>query len=157
MKISLRKGFSFGITTGIITTLGLMIGLYSSTESRLVVIGGIIIIAIADAFADSLGMHISEEAECMHKTKEIWESTFATFFSKFLFTLTFLIPLLFFGLSNAIIISIFWGIFLLSILSFFIAKQQRINPLKVILEHVIITVFVVVITYLLGSFVKGYF
>ena len=59
MEHSLKVGFSFGITSGIITTLGLMVGLNSSTNSKVAVIGGILIIAIADAFSDALGIHIS--------------------------------------------------------------------------------------------------
>ena len=89
MKLSLRKGFSFGLTSGIITTLGLMIGLNAGTHSRLAVIGGILVIAIADALSDAFGMHISEEAEAKHTQKSIWESTFATLFSKFFFALSF--------------------------------------------------------------------
>ncbi len=49
MKAQIRKGFGFGLTSGIITTLGLIVGLHSSTHSKLAVIGGVIIIAIADA------------------------------------------------------------------------------------------------------------
>ncbi|MBU0501654.1 MAG: hypothetical protein KJ811_00210, partial [Candidatus Margulisbacteria bacterium] len=96
MRHSIKVGFSFGITSGIITTLGLMVGLNSSTHSELVVIGGILTIAIADALSDALGIHISEESENVHSTKEIWEATLATLFSKFLFALTFIIPILIF-------------------------------------------------------------
>jgi VIT1/CCC1 family predicted Fe2+/Mn2+ transporter len=78
METSVRKGFSFGLTSGIITTLGLMVGLHSSTHSRIAVIGGILAIAIADAFSDAIGMHISEESERKHKPKEIWRATFST-------------------------------------------------------------------------------
>ena len=91
MKLSIRKGFSFGLTSGIITTLGLIVGLHSSTHSAIVIIGGILVIAIADALSDALGIHISEESEKKHSTKEIWESTFATFLSKFVFALTFIV------------------------------------------------------------------
>jgi len=52
MKHLLKTGLSFGLTSGIITTLGLMVGLNSSTHSDLVVIGGILTIAIADGFLD---------------------------------------------------------------------------------------------------------
>ena len=59
MKESVKKGFGFGLTSGVITTLGMMVGLNASTGSRTAVIGGIIAIAIADAFSDAVGMHIS--------------------------------------------------------------------------------------------------
>lgn len=37
MNESWRKGFSFGLTSGIITTLGMIVGLHSSTGSQIVV------------------------------------------------------------------------------------------------------------------------
>ena len=55
MKDLLRTGISFGLTSAVITTLGLMVGLNSGTHSQIVVLGGIITIAIADAFSDALG------------------------------------------------------------------------------------------------------
>jgi len=51
MKHQLKTGVSFGLTSGIITTLGLMVGLHSGTQSRIAVVGGILTIAIADASA----------------------------------------------------------------------------------------------------------
>ena len=54
MNHSVKTGFSFGFTSAIITTLGLMVGLNAGTHSRLVVLGGILTIAIADAFSDAL-------------------------------------------------------------------------------------------------------
>ncbi len=59
LKHSLKIGFSFGLASGIITTLGLIVGLHSGTHSKKVVIGGILTIAIADAFSDALGIHLS--------------------------------------------------------------------------------------------------
>ena len=44
MKDSLRTGVSFGLTSAVITTLGLMIGLHSGTHSRIVVLSGILTI-----------------------------------------------------------------------------------------------------------------
>lgn len=157
MKLSIRKGFSFGLTSGIITTLGLIVGLHSSTHSRLVVIGGILVIAIADALSDALGIHISEEAENKHKTKEIWESTIATFLSKLFFALTFVIPVLLFPLTTAIIISVAWGLFLLTIFSYHIAKKQGVKPFIAIGEHLAIAIFVIIITQFLGGLIRNIF
>ncbi|MDI6886252.1 MAG: hypothetical protein QMD22_07945 [archaeon] len=153
MKHSLKTGFSFGLTSGIITTLGLMVGLHSGTHSTTVVIGGILIIAIADAFSDALGIHVSEESENKHTTKDIWESTLFTFLSKFVFTLTFIVPLLLFQLSTAIIVSVIWGLSLLGLFSFYIAKEQKAKPWNMIIEHLAIALIVIVITHYVGDWV----
>lgn len=153
MRHSLKTGFSFGLTSGIITTLGLMVGLHSSTHSKPVVIGGVLTIAIADAFSDALGIHISEESEAKHCAKEIWESTIFTFLSKFIFALTFILPILFFQLSSAIIVSVIYGLSLLGIFSFYIAKEQKANPWRVIIEHLIIAFIVILMTHYLGDWV----
>lgn len=154
MEHSIKTGLCFGLTSGIITTLGLMVGLHSSTNSKLVVLGGIITIAIADAFSDSLGIHISEESECRHTAKQIWAATIATFISKFLFALTFIIPLLLFELSTAIIVSVAWGLAVLGTLSFIMAKEEKNPPWKVVAEHLTIAVLVVIATHYVGHLIS---
>ncbi|UCF78866.1 MAG: hypothetical protein JSW03_00885 [Candidatus Eiseniibacteriota bacterium] len=153
MKDSLRTGLTFGLTSGVITTLGLMVGLHSGTHSRLVVIGGIVTIAVADAFSDALGIHISEEAEHVHNTFEIWISTLATFASKFLFALTFVVPVIFLPLTTAIIVSLVWGFLILTLLSLHIARAQGNNPWKVVGEHLLIAGVVIISTHYIGHFV----
>jgi len=157
MKHSLKIGFSFGLTSGIITTLGLIVGLHAGTHSKIVVIGGILIIAVADAFSDALGIHISVESENKLTTREIWEATISTFLSKFVFALTFVIPLLLFQSGIAIIISVIWGLSLLGIFSYFIAQGQNVKPWKVIFEHLIIAILVIVATYYVGAWIRAAF
>ena len=153
-----KVGFSFGLTSGIITTLGLMVGLHSGTDSRLVVIGGILTIAIADSFSDAIGIHICEESENVHTKKEIWEATLATFFCKFIFASTFIIPVVFFQeLSTAIIVSVIWGLSILSILSFTMARKQKTKPWRPVLEHLIIALVVIVITHYVGGWISSTF
>ncbi|MBI5198862.1 MAG: hypothetical protein HZA09_02470 [Nitrospirae bacterium] len=154
---SLKIGFSFGITSGIITTLGLIIGLHSGTHSKPVIIGGILTIAIADAFSDALGIHISEESENRHTTKEIWWSTIATFFSKFFFSITFIIPVLLLSLTTAIIASIIWGLSLLGFFSYYLAREQKVKPYIVIFEHLLIAIVVMVITHYVGYWIREVF
>jgi len=157
MKSLLRSGFSFGLTSGIITTLGLMVGLHSGTHSKLVVIGGILTIAIADAFSDALGIHVSEESKNKYSEKQVWAATTATFLSKLFFALTFLIPVLLFELSTAIIISLIWGLSVLGVLSYDIARKQKEKPWKVIVEHLLIAVVVVIITHYVGEWIARVF
>jgi vacuolar iron transporter family protein len=150
MKHSWKVGFNFGLTSGVITTLGLMIGLNASTHSKMVVLGGILTIAIADALSDAMGIHVSEESENKHSHKEIWQSTISTFIFKLLFALTFIIPVLLFQLPTAIIVSLVWGFLAISIMSYFMAKKQKKKPWFPVLEHIALTAVVVILTHLIG-------
>lgn len=156
MKPSFKTGLSFGLTSGVITTLGLMVGLHSGTHSRAIVIGGIVSIAIADAMSDALGIHISEESKNSGPARQIWEATLATFVAKFLTAATFVVPVAVRPLDQAIVISVMWGVFLLTVLSFFLARAQGISPWKVIGEHLVIALCVVAITHAVGDWVKGF-
>jgi VIT1/CCC1 family predicted Fe2+/Mn2+ transporter len=155
MKSSFKTGLSFGLTSGVITTLGLMVGLHSGTHSRAVVIGGIVTIAIADAMSDALGIHVSEESKNSGPTRQIWEATLATFMAKFVIAMTFVAPIVTRPLDQAIVISVIWGLLLLAGLSFFVARAQAIPPWKVIGEHLLIALCVVVITHAVGDWVQG--
>ncbi len=157
IKHSLKTGFSFGLTSGIITTLGLIVGLHSGTHSKTVILGGILTIAVADAFSDALGIHISEESEIKHGPLEIWTATLSTFFFKFLFSSTFFIPVLFFPLATAVAVSIAWGTVLLVAFSYILARQQKEKPFKVITEHLLIVILVIAITHRVGQYIAEKF
>jgi VIT1/CCC1 family predicted Fe2+/Mn2+ transporter len=156
MRESLKVGFSFGLTSAIITTLGLMVGLHAGTHSEVVVLSGILTIAIADAFSDALGIHISEESENRHGAREIWESTVVTFLSKFVFASSFMVPLFLFRLSVAVVVAVVWGFSLLAGLSFLLARAQKVRAWPVMAEHLIIATAVILITHGLGHFTQRF-
>ena len=153
----IKQGVSFGLTSGIITTLGLMVGLNAGTHSQLAVLGGIFTIAVADAFSDALGMHISSEAKKKHSRRGVWEATLATFGAKLVFALTFAVPVVLLDLNSAIVASIVWGITALGVLSYFVARQEHENPIKVISEHLLIAIVVILATNWVGSTVSAVF
>jgi len=154
---SLKVGLSFGLTSAVITTLGLIVGLDASINTKMAVLGGILIIAIADAFSDALGIHVSEESENVHTAAEIWKSTMATFLSKFVFALTFAVPVLLFPLNIAVMVDIGWGFLLLAVFSYYIGKQEKTNPWKVVMEHILIGIVVITITHFVGKWVGANF
>ena len=153
MKHWLKTGISFGLTSAVITTLGLMVGLNSGTHSRIVVLAGILTIAIADAFSDALGIHVSEEADNTNTARQVWGATLATFLTKFLVAMTFVIPVLFLSLSAAIVVNLIWGLSILSLLSYFIATSQGEAPWKIIGEHIFIAIVVIAITFWVGVWI----
>jgi hypothetical protein len=130
MKSSFRMGLSFGLTSGVITTLGLIVGLHAGTHSRAAVLGGILTIAIADSLSD------------------------ATLLSKFVIAATFAVPLLLFQLCASVLVSLFWGLAILTTLSFFTARTQHIPAWKVIGEHLLIALSVVIVSYYVGLWVS---
>lgn len=151
MKHPFAVGFNFGLTSGIITTLGLLVGLNSGTHSKIVVLSGVVTIAIADALSDAVGIHISEESERVHSSKEIWQATISTFIFKFLAAVSFIAPVLLFNLDTAILVSVGWSLLTLGILSYFIAREEGKKPWKVVSEHILIAVLVIIATYYAGS------
>lgn len=156
-KASFWKGAGFGVTSGVITTLGIIIGLHSGTQSKLAVLVGIIVLAIADALSDAMGIHVSEESEMEHTRKELWESSFFTFLSKLFIALSFVVPIELLDLYTAMLASVFWGLFLISVFSFYMAKFQGQNPYKVIAEHVLIAVFVIILSHYIGDVIYVFF
>jgi len=153
MKHWLRTGISFGLTSAVITTLGLMVGLHSGTHSKIVVLAGILTIAIADAFSDALGIHVSEEADNTNTAKQVWGATIATFLTKFLVAMSFVVPVLLLSLSAAIVVNLIWGISILSVLSYIIAKSQGEPSWKIVGEHLLIAIVVITITHWVGGWI----
>ena len=156
MKHSVEVGLSFGLTSGVITTIGLMVGVYSSTSSTIAVIASVLTIAIADAMSDALGIHIAEESENVHSNKEVWTATLTTFFAKFLVSSTFLIPLFLLELETAVIINIIWGTLIMIVYNYYVGKKQEQNTWGVIFEHLFIAFLVILITYYLGTWVSTF-
>ena len=153
LRQSFRTGIGFGTASGVITTLGLIMGLDSGTHSVAAVLGGIATIAVADAFSDALGIHISEESSSETTEKSVWESTLSTFITKFIIALTFAIPVLLLPLNLAVLACIAWGLLLLGIFSVYVARLKKENVLHVLAEHWGIAIIVLVATYLVGTYV----
>ncbi len=154
---SIRTGLSFGLTSGIITTPGVVVGLHAGTHSKIAVLGGILIIAIADASSDALGIHIAEEFENIHTQKEIWQATISTFVFKFFCALTFVVPVLMLDLQTAIVVGVIWGLSVLSILSYIIAREQNKKPWVIIGEHLLVAVAVICATHYIGDWISSTF
>lgn len=154
MRQSIKTGLSFGLTSGVITTLGLLVGLHAGTQSRVAVIGGIATIAVADALSDAMGIHLAEESKNNGSELEIWEATVSTFLAKFVIAMSFVVPLILLPLDQAVLVSVAWGLGLLTLLSYGLARTQRIAPWKVIAEHGVIVLFVVAVTHYLGEWLR---
>ena len=152
-----RTGLFFGATSGVITTIGLVTGLNAGTGSVAAVLGGIFVIAVADAMSDALGIHLAEEADPNATALHIWSATVITFLTKFVFSLSFAVPLLLLPLGEAVVVSIAWGMLVIAVLSYLLARVQGERPLMIIAEHLGIAILVVVLSHLIGEWVNRTF
>jgi VIT1/CCC1 family predicted Fe2+/Mn2+ transporter len=107
--------------------------------------------------SDALGMHIAQEADPESTSDHIWAATFATFFTKFVVAITFAVPVMWLPLQTAVIVSMCWGLVIIALLSFFLARGQQNAVLPVVLEHLGIAIAVIVISYYIGFWVHTAF
>lgn len=157
----LVTSISFGVTSGVITALGMIVGLHEATSSRLAVFAGIVVMAIADGLADAAGFHVVEEAEMengkpKHDSTEIWMTTLFTFLAVCGFILTFAIPILIFELGLAILVDIIWGFLLIIVLNIYVARAKKESVAGLVLGHVFLASFVVVISYFAGKLIAAW-
>ena len=157
----LVTGITFGITSAVITALGMIVGLHEATSSRLAVFAGIVVMAIADGMADAAGFHVVEEAEfedgkAKHAAREVWMTTFFTFLGGCSFTLTFAVPILIFELGFAVIVDIVWGVLLLVAVNVYIAKVKNESAARLVMGHVFLALVVITISYFTGKLISGW-
>jgi len=158
MKDAIKKGLGFGVSSAIITTLGVIVGIHSGTDLKHAVIAAILVIAFADSMADSLGIYFSEKSRCDSTQKECLTSMIAAFLGKFSFALTFLIPIIIFSnLHTAIIIDLVYGMVLLTIVTYRMAKEKKENIFRMIAFHIILAIFVITVSHFIGIWINAKF
>jgi vacuolar iron transporter family protein len=155
-QIQQARKYSFGSTSAIITNIALIIGMDSATNAKVAIIGSLLVVAIADNISDSLGIHMYQESEGLAE-KNVWILTLTNFFSRLLTSLGFVFIIYFFPLNLAVPISLIYGFLILAIVSFFIARSRKSNPLYLIAEHLTIAVLVVLISNFLGEYIVANF
>jgi len=143
--------YSFGTTSAIITNLGLITGLDTLTSPKMSIIGSILVIALVDNISDSLGIHVYQESECITE-REVWFSTITNFLARLLVSATFVFLIALLPIKIAVLSSVCWGIFLLSILSYAIAKKRGLSPYQAMLEHIGIATVVIMVSHFLGEY-----
>lgn len=146
--------FSFGVSSAVITTLGVIIGLYSATSSFLAVISGVSAVAIADSFSDAFAMYMSKRSEPGSTIRRARSLAVSTFVGKFVFAFTFIIPFLFLSFGHAFGVSIVWGILLIFAVSAGIAFAQEESFAKTAGLRLLLAAFVLLAAYFAGTFIE---
>jgi len=148
--------FSFGATSAIITNLGIITGLDTLAHPKLSIISALLVIALADNMSDSFGIHIYQESEHLSK-KKVWLSTLTNFFARLFVSSTFIVLIILLPIKFAAACSVCWGLLILTVMTYAIARQRKISPYPAILTHTIIAVLVVAASNFIGAFLIARF
>ncbi len=149
------KNYIFGSTAAIITDISLIVGLGSVQTGKGAILGGLMTIALADNISDSLGIHMYKESEGYEGRLSLL-ATSLNFFSRLLVSCSFIIIVLLFSISHSIMISIVWGLLLLSLISYLIAKSNNDNTVLEIIKHLLIAVIVIAVSRYVGYLISKY-
>ena len=142
--------FSFGATSSTVTSLGIIFGLLSSGNPQASVIGSLLVIAVADNIADSLGIHIYRETTSTKK-ENTRMFTISNFLTRFGITLTFVVLFAFLPIDYAAALCVLIGFGILIFLSYLIGVQRKTSTIKEILIHLGIAIPVIIISHFLGQ------
>ena len=144
--------FSFGATSSTVTSLGIIFGLITSGNPKAGVIGSLLVVAVADNIADSLGIHIYRESTATKK-ENTRMFTISNFVTRFGITLTFVSMFAFLPIDYAAAVCTTIGLGILVFLSYLIGVQHKTSILKEVGIHLGIAIPVIVISHFLGQLI----
>ena len=142
LDADLRQGLIFGVSSGVITTSGVLAGLVQTSVSPVIVIVTVVSLAISDGISESYGLFISKKVE---KPKDNGRGPIKSFigllFTKMIIVLSFLIPLLFsrkLGYYKNMIWPILWGVLILTILDYYASCLRKEKMVPYLIKHYIL-------------------
>ena len=149
------KYYSFGATSAVITGLAVIVGLSRTANPVIGITTALVVIAIADNISDSFGIHVHQESQ-KESVKEVRKTTLTNFATRVAVVSVFILLVILLPMKAAVPLSIFFGMAVISTISYFIAKEQKAKPYRVVSQHLLITVLVIVGSYLLREASAGF-
>jgi hypothetical protein len=146
---------AFGITSGILTTIGVLVGVNTATADRLSVIAAVVAIAVADSCSDAFGMYMARVSERGAAPNRALRHALGTLVGKAFLPLTFLVPLLVLPLGAAVLVNLAWGALALAVLSAEQAVVEQSSVGRRVARNLGLALIIVANSALAGSLVAG--
>jgi VIT1/CCC1 family predicted Fe2+/Mn2+ transporter len=128
---------SYGGTAAIVTSMALITGLNAAGTGKSTLITALLIVALADNITDSLSIHIYQESERLDE-REAFIGTLSNFTTRLLGSLSFVLLVVVFPPKVVVLGAIVWGNLLLSVLTYFLARQRNAGVLSEIIKHLLV-------------------
>lgn len=153
-RVRLRR-VSFGSTSAVVTSIGLVVGFASTDMSRATLIASLLIVGIADNLSDSLSIHLYQEAEDLDP-HEAFVSTVTNFLTRLAITATFVVLAATLTGAWLTVVAAVWGLAVLGVLTVSLAHQRHAPLRRELIRHYAIAIAVIVLSRLIGTFVAAH-
>jgi len=166
-KINLVEGFqgvALGTVDGLITLLGVVIGVAHATESSAIVVVSGVVAGVANAFGNSIGFYASELAEKgehIHENQhvssmvETRRSTLLSFLTSLASILIPVVPFVILAsLQSAMFASLTVGLMMLFGLGVLVGRLSRESPLRSGIRYVLLGVAGAILSFLVGDLLR---
>lgn len=147
--------FSFGGTAAVVTSMALIIGLTAASATKSAIVSGLLIVAVADNLSDSLSIHMYQESESL-EPQAAFRSTLTNFATRLLVTLVFILLVLALPSNLTVPASVAWGVGLLIVLSFLIAKQRGLGLASEAIKHVLSAAVIIGVSRTIGAWIPAH-
>lgn len=149
------KNYIFGSSAAIVTNTSLIVGLGSAQTGKAPLIGALLTIALADNISDSLGIHLYKETEGGGSQLSLL-ATVLNFTARLLVSLSFVAIVLVSSVGQSIVIGVAWGLVLITLINYLIARNNSRASIWEISQHVLVAIAVVVLSRYVGYLVAKY-
>lgn len=157
-KQELRQGIYFGLITSIMTMVPFQVGIATTGNATArEVLNSIVSMTVADSMADSYGIYFSDRASDpdIKESGAIIAAT-TTFVTKIICQLFFIIPFfLVKGVTIPIIINCIWGLVVLLLATYRVAKIRGISKTIHMIKTTLFTGMIVAGSYYLTKYISG--
>ncbi|HUI45409.1 MAG TPA: hypothetical protein VL122_05400 [Nitrospirota bacterium] len=143
---------SYGGTAAIVTSMALITGLNAVGTGKAALITALLIAALADNITDSLSIHIYQESERLDE-REAFIGTLSNFTTRLLGSLSFVLIVVVFPPKAVVLGSIVWGMLLLGVLSYLLARERNAGTLSEVTKHLIVAAAVLIISKVIAYFI----
>ena len=136
---------SYGGTAAIVTSMALITGLNSVVTGKSTLITALLVVALADNITDSLSIHIYQESAQLDE-REAFIGTLSNFTTRLLGSLSFVFIIVEFPPTVVVLGSIVWGNLLLSVLTYFLARERNVRILPEVIKHLVVAAVAIIIS-----------
>jgi VIT1/CCC1 family predicted Fe2+/Mn2+ transporter len=145
---------SFGSTAAVLTSIGLIVGLATVTDSESAIVGSLLIVGIADNLSDSLSVHVYQESEGLAPA-DAFASTVMNFLVRAAVTATFVAIVLVVPHPWQWVAAVGWGGILLGMLTGALARRRGAPVGLELARHLGVTAVVIALSRIIGLVVSG--